>query len=84
MYNYCQSMPDIPDVDMEFSEDSVTAYVEGGEQRTKEIIFKADVLQTITFKLPTGVKLHNVRLGDQPGRRVSRSPAGRSCTLLLP
>ena len=71
MYNYCQSMPDIPDVDMEFSEDSVTAYVEGGEQRTKEITFKADVLQTVTFKLPAGVKLHNVSTG-------ATSPAGAS------
>ena len=63
MYNYCQSMPDIPDVDMEFSDDSVAAYVEGSTQRTKEITFKADVLQTVTFKLPSGVKLHNVSTG---------------------
>ena len=63
MYEYCQNMPDIPDVDMEFSDDNVTAYVEGSTQRTKEITFKADVLQTITFKLPSGVKLHNVSTG---------------------
>ena len=30
---------------------------------TKEITFKADTLQTITFKLPAGVKLHNVTTG---------------------
>ena len=63
MYNYCVNMPDIPDVDMSFSEDKVTAYVDGSVQRTKEITFKADELQTITFKLPAGVKLHNVTTG---------------------
>lgn len=63
MYNYCQSMPDIPDVDMELSTESVTAYAEGSVQRTKEISFNADKLQTITFKLPSGVKLHNVTTG---------------------
>ena len=63
MYNYCQSMPDIPDVDMELTPETVTAYVDGTTQRTKEITFKADTLQTITFKLPAGVKLHNVTTG---------------------
>ena len=63
MYNYCQNMPDIPDVDMELTPETVTAYVDGTTQRTKEITFKADTLQTITFKLPAGVKLHNVTTG---------------------
>ena len=35
MYNYCQSMPDIPDVDMELTPETVTAYVDGTTQRTK-------------------------------------------------
>ena len=60
LYNYCMDMPNIPDVDMEFSDNDVKAYVDGNNQRTKEITFKADELQTITFKLPDGVKLHNV------------------------
>ena len=63
LYNYCVSMPDIPDVDMSFSDDDVKAYVEGNVQRTKTITFKADVLQTITFNLPEGVKLVNVSTG---------------------
>ena len=63
LYNYCISQPDIPDVAMSFSDADVTAYVDGNSQRTKEIIFKADELQSITMKLPSGVKLHNVTTG---------------------
>ena len=63
LYNYCINMPDIPDVDMSFSDSDVNAYVEGNIQRTKTITFKADELQTITFKLPQGVKLVNVTTG---------------------
>ena len=63
LYNYCINMPDIPDVDMSFSDSDVKAYVEGNIQRTKTITFKADELQTITFKLPQGVKLVNVTTG---------------------
>ena len=54
LYNYCISQPDIPDVAMSFSDADVTAYVDGNSQRTKEIIFKADELQSITMKLPSG------------------------------
>lgn len=63
LYNYCVSMPEIPDVDMSFSNDNVKAYVDGNSQRTETITFKADELQTITFKLPSGVKLVNVSTG---------------------
>lgn len=63
LYNYCINMPDIPDVDMSFSDADVKAYVEGNIQRTKTITFKADELQTITFKLPQGVKLVNLTTG---------------------
>ena len=63
LYNYCVNMPDIPSVDMSFSESNVKAYVEGNSQRTSVITFKADKLQTITFKLPKGVKLVNVTTG---------------------
>ena len=63
LYNYCINMPDIPDVNMSFSDSDVKAYVEGNIQRTKTITFKADELQTITFKLPQGVKLVNVTTG---------------------
>ena len=58
LYDYCVSQPEIPDVDMSFSDADVTAYVDGSSQRTKEITFKADELQSITMKLPSGVKLH--------------------------
>ncbi len=63
LYNYCVNMPEIPDPNMSFSDDNVKAYVEGNVQRTKTISFKADELQTITFKLPDGVKLVNVTTG---------------------
>lgn len=63
LYNYCVSMPEIPDVDMSFSDGDVTAYVEGNSQRTKSVTFKADTLQTITFTLPAGVKLVNETTG---------------------
>lgn len=63
LYNYCVNMPEIPDPDMNFSDADVKAYVEGNIQRTKTVTFKADTLQTITFKLPTGVKLVNVTTG---------------------
>lgn len=63
LYNYCVSQPEIPDVAMSFSEADTTAYIEGDIQRTKEITFQADTLQTITLKLPAGVKLHNTTTG---------------------
>ena len=63
LYNYCISQPNIPDVEMSFSDANVTAYVDGSSQRTKAITFKADELQSITMKLPSGVKLHNVTTG---------------------
>ena len=62
-YNYCVNQPDIPDVAMSFTDDNLTAYVDGNSQRTKEVTFKADELQTITMKLPDGVKLNNVTTG---------------------
>lgn len=70
LYNYCMDQPEIPDVEMEFSDGDVKAYVEGNVQRTKEITFKADELQMVTMKLPDGVKLHNVTTG-----RTSRAGA---------
>ena len=63
LYNYCMSQPEIPEVDMSFSNADVTAYISGNSQRTEEIAFKASELQTITMKLPSGVRLHNVTTG---------------------
>ena len=63
LYNYCVSQPDIPSVAMSFSDANVKAYVEGNRQRTKDITFNADTLQTITMKLPAGVQLHNMTTG---------------------
>lgn len=63
LYNYCISQPEIPDVAMSFSDADVKAYVDGNSQRTKDITFNADELQTITMKLPAGVQLHNLTTG---------------------
>ena len=63
LYNYCVNQPEIPDVAMSFSNANVKAYMDGNGQRTQEVTFNADKLQTITFKLPSGVKLHNVTTG---------------------
>lgn len=63
LYNYCMSQPEIPEVDMSFSNADVTAYISGNSQRTEEITFKASELQTITMKLPSGVRLYNVTTG---------------------
>lgn len=72
LYQYCVEQPSIPEVDMEFSEADTTAYIDGNIQRTKEIKFQADELQSITMKLPDGVKLHNVTTGktSKPGADV--------------
>ena len=71
LYNYCVSQPEIPDVAMSFSDGDVKAYVDGNSQRTKDITFKADKLQTITMKLPSGVKLHNLSTGTTSKAGVS-------------
>lgn len=63
LYNYCVSQPDIPDVAMSFSDGDVKAYVDGKVQRTKSITFHADAAQSITMKLPNGVKFHNETTG---------------------
>ena len=76
LYNYCVNMPDIPDVDMSFSDADVKAYVEGNIQRTKTITFKADELQTITFNLPQGVKLVNMTTGKTSSAGASVEISG--------
>lgn len=63
LYNYAVSQLDIPDVEMSFSNADVTAYVDGNIQRTEEITFRVDKQQTITMKLPKGVKFHNLSTG---------------------
>ena len=74
LYNYAVGQPDIPDVEMSFSNANVTAYVDGNQQRTEEITFQASSQQTITLDLPDGVKLHNVSTGKT-------SAAGASVTI---
>ena len=64
LYEYCMMQPAIPEVDMAFSNANVTAYAEGSIQRTEEITFAADELQSITMQLPAGVVLHNVTTGS--------------------
>ena len=63
LYDYCVKQSDIPDVEMSFSNGNVKAYIEGNRQRTEEVTFRADAQQTITMKLPSGVKFHNVTTG---------------------
>ena len=63
LYHYAVSQPEIPDVEMSFSNSNVTAYVDGGQQRTEDITFKASSQQTITMNLPDGAKLHNISTG---------------------
>ncbi len=67
LYNYCVAQPAIPDVDMALSEANTAAYVEGDHQRTNEITFIADPLQSITMSIPAGVTLHNVSTGADFG-----------------
>lgn len=76
LYEYCVSQPDIPDVNMSFSDSNVTAYIDGNSQRTKEIKFQADELQTITMKLPSGVKFHNVTTGKTSAAGASVEVSG--------
>ncbi len=74
LYEYAVGQPDIPDAAMSLSKSSVTAYVDGTTQRTEEITFSADELQTITLDLPSGVVFHNVTTGET-------SSAGDSVTI---
>lgn len=76
LYNYCVNQPGIPDVAMSFSNAKVKAYIDGNSQRTEEITFKADVLQTITMKLPSGVKFHNVSTGKTSAAGASVEVSG--------
>ena len=79
LYNYAVGQPDIPDVEMSFSNANVTAYVADDQQRTEEITFKASSQQTITLDLPDGVKLHNVSTGKSSaaGAKVTISGGTR-------
>lgn len=76
LYNYCISQPEIPDVEMSFSNASPKAYLDGDTQRTEEITFQASELQTITMKLPKGVKLHNVTTGKTSAAGASVELSG--------
>lgn len=76
LYNYCVSQPEIPDVAMSFSNAKVKAYIDGNSQRTEEITFKADALQTITMKLPSSVKFHNVSTGKTSAAGASVEVSG--------
>lgn len=79
LYNYAVGQPEIPDVEMSFSNANVTAYVDGNQQRMEEVTFKASSQQTITLDLPDGVKLHNVSTGktSAAGAKVTISGGTR-------
>lgn len=74
IYNYCVGKPEIPEVSMSFSNNHVKAFQEGQEQRTEDITFTADSLQSITMQLPKGVVFHNLTTGKN-------SAAGSKVTL---
>nr|WP_330424339.1 thioester domain-containing protein [Dorea sp. AM58-8] len=74
IYNYCVGKPEIPEVSMSFSNNHVKAFQEGQEQRTEDITFTADSLQSITMQLPKGVVFHNLTTGKN-------SAAGAKVTL---
>lgn len=75
LYHYAVSQPEIPNVEMSFSNANVKAYVDGSQQRTEDITFRASSQQTITMDLPDGVKLHNISTGQTSaaGARVTIS-----------
>lgn len=75
VYNYCVGKPEIPEVSMSFSKNHVKAYQEGQEQRTEDITFTADSLQSIIMQLPKGVVFHNLTTGKNSatGARVTLS-----------
>lgn len=50
---------------MSFSNNHVKAFQEGQEQRTEDITFTADSLQSITMQLPKGVVFHNLTTGKK-------------------
>ena len=74
IYNYCVGKPEIPEVSMSFSNNHVKAFQEGQEQRTEDITFTADSLQSITMQLSKGVVFHNLTTGKN-------SAAGAKVTL---
>lgn len=76
VYNYCTGRPAIPNADMSFTNSKVKAYIDGNEQRTEQITFNADALQTITMKLPSGVKFHNVTTGKTSAAGASVEVSG--------
>lgn len=76
VYNYCVGKPEIPEVAMSFSKNHVKAYQEGQEQRTEEIIFTADSLQSITMQLPEGVVFHNITTGKSSATGASVTISG--------
>ena len=73
LYNYAVGQPDIPDVEMSFSNANVTAYVDGNQQRTEEITFQASSPADNYPGSAGWVKLHNVSTGKT-------SAAGASVT----
>ena len=64
LYNYCISQPNIPDVEMSFSDANVTAYVDGSSQRTKEITFKAVSYTHLAGKVANYADIKRVKEND--------------------
>lgn len=82
LYNYCESQSDIPDVAMSFSNANVKAYIDGNGQRTPEVTFKADELQTITF-YKAGTKVASLTTIKQPFQVIKAANNGKTDANLL-
>ena len=49
---------DVPSTSIKFSKEKVQSYLEGNVQKTEKIVFKADIKNSITLKIPKEVTLH--------------------------
>ncbi|HAE44621.1 MAG TPA: hypothetical protein DCG37_03335, partial [Lachnospiraceae bacterium] len=67
LIDYAESMPSIPDAEISFSKESVTAMVPSGAdyQKTPSITFKADTGNSITITLPKYVTYHDETNGKE-------------------
>jgi len=67
LIDYAESMPSIPDAEISFSKESVTATVPSGAdyQKTPSVTFKADTGNSITITLPKYVTYHDETNGKE-------------------
>ena len=73
--DYVKNLPDIPDAELAFSENGLTAYYDREQkcQRTQSIRLVGDTANSITVPLPDGVMLVNETRGTSEGGNVKVS-----------